>query len=114
MLSQGCSAKLLDRRAAEVMSTLCLEHGVRMLAYGTLGGGFLSQRWLGAAEPAEIGDWSKMKYRRFIDVVGGWDALQGALRAAQQVAQKHGVSLANVATRWVLELPAVAAVRHPR
>ena len=28
---------LLDRRAAEEMSAFCLEHGVRLLAYGTLG-----------------------------------------------------------------------------
>jgi len=107
--NQVCCS-LLDRRATEAMSALCLEHGVRLLAYGTLGGGFLSERWLGADEPAEVGDWSKMKYRRFIDAVGGWAALQGVLRAAQQVAERHGVSIANVATRWVLEQPAVAAV----
>lgn len=101
---------LLDRRATEAMSTLCLERGVRLLAYGTLGGGFLSERWLGADEPAEVGDWSKMKYRRFIDAVGGWAALQGVLRAAADIGKKHQVSIANVATRWVLEQPAVAAV----
>ena len=101
---------LLDRRAAGAMSELCLRHGVKLLAYGTLGGGFLSERWLGAAEPAEVGDWSKMKYARFIREVGGWQALQGVLRAADGVARRHGVSIANVATRWVLEQPAVAAV----
>ena len=62
------------------------------------------------AEPAEVADWSKMKYRRFIDAVGGWAALQGVLRAAKDIAVKHGVSLSNVATRWVLQQPAVAAV----
>ena len=51
-----------------------------------------------------------MKYRRFIDAVGGWDALQAVLRACEAIARKHGVSIANVATRWVLEQPAVAAV----
>jgi aryl-alcohol dehydrogenase-like predicted oxidoreductase/enamine deaminase RidA (YjgF/YER057c/UK114 family) len=101
---------LLDRRATEAMSALCTEHGVKLLAYGTLGGGFLSERWLGAPEPAAVADWSKMKYRRFIDAVGGWAALQGVLRAAHTVAQRHGVSIANVAARWVLEQPAVAAV----
>jgi aryl-alcohol dehydrogenase-like predicted oxidoreductase/enamine deaminase RidA (YjgF/YER057c/UK114 family) len=101
---------LLDRRASEDMAGLCQQHGVKLLAYGTLGGGFLSERWLGAAEPAEVGDWSKMKYRRFIEAVGGWAALQGVLRAAHAVAKKHGVSIANVATRWVLAQSAVAAV----
>lgn len=101
---------LLDQRATDEMSLLCLESGVRLLAYGTLGGGFLGERWLGVAEPTEVGDWSKMKYRRFIDAVGGWAALQGVLSAAHAVGQKYGASIANVATRWVLEQPAVAAV----
>jgi aryl-alcohol dehydrogenase-like predicted oxidoreductase/enamine deaminase RidA (YjgF/YER057c/UK114 family) len=103
---------LLDRRAGEEMSAFCRENGVRLLAYGTLAGGLLSERWLAAPEPAApaIADWSKMKYKRFVDAVGGWPVLQAVLAAAAQVAKKHGVSLANVATRWVLEQPAVAAI----
>ncbi len=64
---------LLDRRAAQEMSGFCLEHGIKLLAYGTLGGGFLTDRWVGAPEPAasEITDWSRMKYKRFIDLLGG-------------------------------------------
>ncbi len=107
--NQVC-VSLLDRRATEDMSTLCLQRGVRLLAYGTLGGGFLAQRWLGRDEPAEVGDWSKMKYRRFIAAVGGWGALQTVLRATDAIGRKHDVSIANVATRWVLEQTAVAAV----
>ncbi|MDB5846534.1 MAG: aldo/keto reductase [Rhodoferax sp.] len=107
--NQVCMS-LLDRRGTEAMASLCLERGVRLLTYGVLGGGFLSQRWLDVAEPTEVNDWSKMKYRRFIDAVGGWAALQNVLRAAHGIGQKHGVSISNVATRWVLEQPAVAAV----
>jgi aryl-alcohol dehydrogenase-like predicted oxidoreductase/enamine deaminase RidA (YjgF/YER057c/UK114 family) len=101
---------LLDRRATEAMSSLCLESGVRLLAYGTLGGGFLTERWLGAPEPDAVNDWSKMKYQRFIQAVGGWDALQNVLKTAHSIGRKHGVSLSNVATRWVLEQKAVAAI----
>jgi aryl-alcohol dehydrogenase-like predicted oxidoreductase/enamine deaminase RidA (YjgF/YER057c/UK114 family) len=102
---------LLDRRAAGEMSDFCLAHGVRLLAYGTLGGGLISERWLGQPEPAaaDIGDWSKMKYKRFVDAIGGWAALQRLLEALAQVGRRHGVSIPNVATRWVLEHPAVAA-----
>ncbi len=107
--NQVCCS-LLDRRATEAMQTMCLQHDVKLLCYGALGGGFLSERWLDAAEPPEVADWSKMKYRRFIDAVGGWAALQTVLHAAKAVAIKHGVSIANVATRWVLQQPAVAAV----
>jgi aryl-alcohol dehydrogenase-like predicted oxidoreductase/enamine deaminase RidA (YjgF/YER057c/UK114 family) len=103
---------LLDRRAAQEMSAFCAESGIRLLAYGTLAGGLLSERWLGQPEPgvADIGDWSKMKYKRFIDAIGGWSILQTLLRALQRVAQRHRVSIPNVATRWVLEHEAVAAV----
>ena len=103
---------LLDRRAGQEMSAFCLEHGVRLLAYGTLGGGLISERWLGQPESAaeSIGDWSKMKYKRFVEAIGGWSALQAILAALAQVAKRHGVSLSNVASRWVLDHPAVAAV----
>jgi aryl-alcohol dehydrogenase-like predicted oxidoreductase/enamine deaminase RidA (YjgF/YER057c/UK114 family) len=106
------SFSLLDRRAADGMSAFCLANGVRLLAYGTLAGGLLSERWLGRAEPApgEIADWSKSKYSRFIAALGGWDVFQGILGAADKVARRHGVSVANVATRWVLDHPAVGAV----
>ena len=102
---------LLDQRAAGQMSAFCLENGIRLLAYGTLGGGLIGERWLGRdeSEAAAIGDWSKMKYRRFVDAIGGWPALQGLLATLQRIAKRRGVSIANVATRWVLEHPAVAA-----
>jgi enamine deaminase RidA (YjgF/YER057c/UK114 family) len=51
-----------------------------------------------------------MKYGRFLRVAGGWDALQRVLRAADAVARRHGVSIANVASRYVLEQPAVAGI----
>lgn len=104
------SFSLIDRRAAGEMSKVCAKHGAYVLAYGTLCGGFLSDRWVGQPEPAEITDWSKMKYKRFIDAAGGWDALQVILSAAKTVATKHGVSVSNVATRWVLDQPHVAGV----
>ncbi len=112
IVSNQVCFSLLDRRAAGEMSAFCLEHGVRLLAYGTLAGGFLSERWLGRPEPAgdEINDWSKMKYKRFVDAAGGWPALQAILAALDRVARRKSVSIANVATRWTLEQPAVAAV----
>jgi aryl-alcohol dehydrogenase-like predicted oxidoreductase/enamine deaminase RidA (YjgF/YER057c/UK114 family) len=112
IVSNQVCFSLLDRRAAGEMSAFCLEHGIRLIAYGVLAGGLISERWLGAGEPDahEIADWSKSKYKRFVDAIGGWGALQDVLDALSEVARKHGVSLANVATRWTLDQPAVAAV----
>ncbi|QFT32352.1 General stress protein 69 [Labrenzia sp. THAF82] len=104
------SFSMVDRRALGQLSDLCASFNVSLLAYGTLCGGFLSDRWLGQPEPLDLTDWSKMKYKRFIDATGGWAGFQNILEAASEVATKHQVSLANVATRWVLEQAAVAGV----
>jgi aryl-alcohol dehydrogenase-like predicted oxidoreductase/enamine deaminase RidA (YjgF/YER057c/UK114 family) len=112
VVSNQISYSLIDRRAAGRMAAFCEENGIALLAYGTINGGFLSERWLGVPEPAAAGlsTWSLMKYRRFIDEAGGWEAYQRVLRAAHEVARTHGVSIANVAARYVLEQPAVGAV----
>ncbi|WP_300035199.1 aldo/keto reductase [uncultured Roseobacter sp.] len=110
LVSNQVPFSLIDRRAAGPLAELCAASGVRLLGYGTLAGGFLSERWLGRAEPEDIGDWSKMKYKRFIDTAGGWDVFQSLLEVVAGIAKKHGVSIPNVATRWVLENPAVAGV----
>ena len=110
VLTNQVSFSLLDRRAAGTMSAFCLAKGVKLLAYGTLAGGLLSERWLGVPEPEILSDWSKSKYKRFVDAAGGWDVFQTILAAVANIAERHGVSIANVATRWVLDHPAVAAV----
>ncbi len=101
---------LLDQRAAHEMTALCLNNNVKLLAFGTLAGGFFSERCLNKQEPTELTTWSQMKYKRFIDAAGGWELYQELLKILDQVAKKNSVSLANVATRFILEQPAVGAV----
>jgi aryl-alcohol dehydrogenase-like predicted oxidoreductase/enamine deaminase RidA (YjgF/YER057c/UK114 family) len=103
------SFSLIDRRAAGDLSKVATQHGVGLLAYGTLCGGFLSDRYVDADDP-ELADWSRMKYRRFIAQSGGWPPYQNLLSTLARVAEKHGISVSNVATRWVLDHDAVAAI----
>ncbi|HEX9582413.1 MAG TPA: aldo/keto reductase [Gemmatimonadales bacterium] len=112
VVSNQVCFSLVDRRPLAGMTALCEELGVKLLAYGTLAGGFLSERWLGQPEPDwdRLETWSQMKYGRFIRSAGGWDGYQGVLRAAAAVARRQGVSLAAVACRYVLEQPAVAGI----
>jgi len=112
VVSNQVSFSLLDQRAAHGLAACSVEHGVHLLAYGTVAGGWLTERWLGRQEPdwERDGTWSQMKYGRFMRTAGGWDALQRVLRAAASVAARHGVSIANVASRFVLEQPGVAGV----
>ena len=112
VVSNQVCYSLLDQRAAGEMTRLCGERGVKILAFGTLAGGFLSERWLGAPEPApgDLRTWSQMKYKRYIDCAGGWARFQQLLAVLAHLAQRHGVSLANVASRYILDQPAVGAV----
>jgi aryl-alcohol dehydrogenase-like predicted oxidoreductase/enamine deaminase RidA (YjgF/YER057c/UK114 family) len=110
VVSNQLSFSLLDRRAAGAMAAACAEFGVMLLAYGTLAGGLLSERWLGQPEPAALATWSQMKYKRFIDAAGGWAGYQRLLSALGAVAERLGTSIATVASRWVLDQPAVAGV----
>lgn len=113
VVSNQVSFSLLDQRARIYgMLDLCQEHGVTLLAFGTLAGGFLTERWLGVPEPDwnALETWSQMKYGRFVRAAGGWDALQSLLEVVHAVAERHGVSMANVAGRYILDQPAVGGV----
>ncbi len=101
---------LLDRRPERSMVALCRRHRVHLLCYGTLAGGFLSDRWLNKPAPAgPLANRSLVKYRLIIEELGGWSAFQELLRRLDTTARRHGVSIANVAVRWVLDRPGVAA-----
>ncbi len=112
VVSNQVCYSLLDQRAAGKMSELCLKYNVRLLAFGTVAGGFLSEKWLNKSEPP-LNDsltWSQMKYKRFIDAAGGWDTFQSLLKTLDSIARKYNVSIANIASKYILENPAVAGV----
>ena len=101
---------VLDDRPAGDMAALCARSGMRLLCYGTVAGGFLGERWLGAAEPREpLGNRSLVKYKLVIDDSGGWEWFQALLQALAAIGARHGVGIGAVATRYVLDQPHVAA-----
>lgn len=102
---------LLDRRPAAAMAPLCVRHGIGLLCYGVLAGGFLHERWLGVAEPGEsLENRSLVKYRLVIDECGGWTRFQALLALLARIGRRHGTSIGAVAIRWVLDQPGVRAV----
>jgi aryl-alcohol dehydrogenase-like predicted oxidoreductase/enamine deaminase RidA (YjgF/YER057c/UK114 family) len=110
VVSNQVCFSLFDRRAQGAMAQLCAESGVGLLAFGTLAGGLLTDRFLGQEEPQQLETWSEMKYKRFLDVAGAWEDYQQLLQVLDSVAKRHGVSIANVASRYILEQPAVSGV----
>ena len=102
---------LLDRRAGQALTDFCSSHGVRLLCYGVLAGGFISERYRHEPEAQPPFDnRSLAKYKLIIDDFGGWNLFQELLGILANIGAKHSAPIASVATRWVLEQEAVAAV----
>ena len=101
---------VLDRRPAAAMADFCAAHGIGLLCYGSVAGGFLSGRYLRmAAPPAPLENRSLVKYRLIIEEFGGWDRYQQMLAALDAIAQRHGAGIGAVAIRWLLDQPGVSA-----
>ena len=103
---------LLDQRASGQMTQVCLTNNIKLLAFGTVAGGFLSEKWLNQPEPNinETLTWSQMKYKRFIDASGGWQKFQYLLQQLNAIAVENKTSIATLASRFILDQPAVGAV----
>ena len=112
IVSNQVQYSIIDRRPEVKMIPFCIKHNVSLLAYGTICGGLISERYLGRVEPlgAELNTLSLRKYKRMIDAWGGWNLFQELLSNLSRIAQKHNVSIANVATRYILDKPGVAGV----
>ncbi len=101
---------VLDRRPESGMVDFAQAHNIALLCYGTVAGGFLSARWLGAPDPEPpLANRSLVKYRLIIDEFGSWDLFQALLRTLDRIARDHGTSVTAVATRWVLDRPGASA-----
>jgi aryl-alcohol dehydrogenase-like predicted oxidoreductase len=112
IVSNQVQYSLIDRRPEVRMAAFCRERAMTLLAYGTLLGGLLSEKYLGRPEPlrAELNTASLQKYKRMIDAWGGWMLFQELLAVLKQIADKYEVSVANVGVRYILGRPAVAGV----
>ncbi len=112
-VSNQVQYSIIDRRPEVKMIPFCLKHNISLLAYGSICGGLLSERYQGRIqEPsiAELDTLSLRKYKKMIDAWGGWNLFQELLSALKGIALKYNVSIANVATRYILAKSAVAGV----
>jgi len=112
IVSNQVQYSIIDRRPEVKMIPFCLEHNTSLLAYGSICGGLISERYLGAVEPSTVmlNTASLRKYKQMIDAWGGWDLFQKLLLTLKSIAQKYDVSIANVATNYILSKAAVAGV----
>ena len=112
LVSNQVQFSLIDLRPEIQMVPYCQEQDIRILAYGTLCGGLLSEKYLAQPEPTHqtLNTTSLRKYKQMVDLWGGWSLFQDLLVVLKWIADKHQVSVANVAVRYILDRPAVAGV----
>ena len=111
LVSMQVQYSLIDDRPARGMAQAAQAAGVSLLCYGTVAGGLISERWLGAPEPeARFENRSLAKYKLIVDEWGGWALFQELLAALDRVARRLGSDMASVASRLMLDRPGVAAV----
>ena len=112
IISNQVQFSILDQRPEKIMIPFFIKYGIKILSYGTLLGGFFSEKYLNADEPtrAELTTASLQKYKNMIDIWGGWQLFQELLQVLNTIAKKHNCSIANIATRFILDKPQVAGV----
>jgi aryl-alcohol dehydrogenase-like predicted oxidoreductase len=111
MTSIQLQFSLIDRRPRKKMVDFCAAKGINLLCYGTVAGGFLSDKWLGVPEPTgELENRSLTKYKLIIEDIGGWEVFQAFLRLLREIADKHETDIASIAMRAMLMEPQVTAI----
>jgi aryl-alcohol dehydrogenase-like predicted oxidoreductase len=112
IVSNQVQFSLVDRRPEVNMIYICQQHDIKLFTYGTVCGGLLSEKYLGKPEPRgfDLATVSLKKYKNMIDAWGGWRLFQELLTTLKSIADKHKVSIANVAVRYILDKPAVGGV----
>jgi len=112
LISNQVQYSILDQRPEKLMTPFCQKHDISILAYGTLLGGFLSEKYLNYPEPRRIdlNTSSLQKYYNMIDTWGGWSLFQELLQILSKIAKKYDSSIANISTKFILDKPIVAGV----
>lgn len=112
IVSNQVQFSLVDRRPEIAMTKLCQDNNIKLFTYGTVCGGLLSEQYIDQPEPYRqmLATASLGKYKNMIDAWGGWQLFQELLTTLKSIADKHQVSIANIAVRYILDKPTVAGV----
>ncbi len=103
---------LFDRRVELGVEQLCRRKNIKILAYGSLLGGFVSEQWLGKKEPEleQLANRSLVKYKLLIDAACGWEEFQRRLLILSRLATKYRCTIANIAVAALLQSGKVDSV----
>lgn len=110
--SLQAQVSLFDRRVERGLSELCRKKNIKIFAYGSLLGGFVSEKWLGKEEPLpeQLVNRSLIKYKLLIDSACGWKEFQQRLSTLSELAAKYRCDIANIAIAALLQAGRADAV----
>ena len=103
---------LLVRGIEHEIVPACLHNGLGLLPWSPLAGGWLSGKYTRDQRPTgetRLGEDPSRGIEAY-DRVGGQARTWDVLEAVQDVAEAHGVPMAQVALAWLLARPAVSSV----
>ena len=111
IISNQVQYSIIDQRPGKNLLPLCREYGMSLLCYGTLAGGFFSERYLQSKEiQAPLENRSLTKYKLIIDDFGGFKLFQELLQNLKSIAGKYNVGIAEVAIKFIMQKPNAAGV----
>lgn len=96
---------LFDKRIERGILDVSRKNNIKIFAYGSLLGGFLSERWLNTAEPQleHLPNRSLVKYKLLIDSACGWEEFQRRLKFLHDLSIRHQCKIANIAIAAILQ-----------
>ena len=112
VVSNQVQFSLLDRRPLNGMVDLCAKHDIKLLTYGTLGGGLLTDRYVAAPSQGLLGavryppiDLNTSSLKMYYSNVryGGEKGWRDLLTTLRTIADSHGVTVAAVSLRWAMD-----------
>lgn len=101
---------VIERRPEKGFIDYCTGENISQICYGTISGGLISDKFLGMSRTKANDNRSQVKYLQVIEESMGWDAFQELLTILKEIAVKHSVSISNIASRYILEKKAIAAI----
>jgi len=120
IVSHQVQLSCLDQRPVQSgMTDWCAENDISVIAFGTVGSGILSEKYLGRGPPVqeEKNTTSMRMYSNTAERFGSWTLVQELLSTMDAVASDvrssgrcDKVNISNIAQRYVLDTKSVASV----
>lgn len=108
VVSAQAQYSIFDRRPEKGFAKYCKENDIALLCYGTLSGGYLSDKYLGM-KINSADNRSQVKYLQVIEDTVGVEGYPVLLELLNIVAKKYNASISNVASKYILSKEAVSA-----